>query len=70
MTKFCGICKLKIETNKEYSEFIHWEKEGKKKSRSYYHIECFRKRMMDSSKNEELQNKAMRLLMKVEDMVN
>jgi len=54
----CNICKLVIDTSKEFCEFIHYEKKSHIKSTAFYHVECFRDRMSGGQKLRELQSKA------------
>lgn len=62
----CGICKLVIDLNKEFCEFIHFDKKDSIKSIGFYHINCFRERMSGGNNLKALQEQAKRILDKAE----
>lgn len=43
--KICNICKLAIDTDKDFAKFHHMKNDTEIRSKAYYHIECFRKRL-------------------------
>lgn len=62
--KICRICKLPINDEKEYAEFIHWWNKKKAKSKAYYHIVCFRDRVLNKE-IQEVKEKAMQVLSQI-----
>ncbi len=44
--KICNICRLGIDDSKEYAEFIHYKSKDNVFTKAYYHINCFRTRML------------------------
>lgn len=68
--KVCLICDSVIDTKKEFCEFKHYRQECRIRSRSYYHVNCFRRRLNGSSDQELLFSKARELLNKVEARIN
>lgn len=68
-TKFCSICKLGIDNTKQFAEFIHWVNKNKIQSQAYYHIECYKERMLGSAKGQYLMARANKLLEKAEGLM-
>ena len=63
--KICRICLTSIDMNKEYLEVKHYEKKEKIKSKAYYHIVCFRNRILGANQQTAIAKKAMGILDKV-----
>lgn len=49
----CGICKLGIDENKEFAMFTHYKNKKSKLTESYYHIECFRNKILGKDLEKE-----------------
>lgn len=67
--KTCSICHLGIDTTKQFAEFIHWVNKDKERSRTFYHVECFRDKMLGSAKGQYLMAKANKLLNRAEEII-
>lgn len=63
--KVCMICHTVIDNNKEFCEFIHFEKKEKIKSEGYYHVNCFRDRLKGTQEQQAVTHKAMEILDKI-----
>lgn len=63
--KICLICHTAIDTDKEFAEFKHHKNQNEVKSRAWYHIECFKNRMLGSQAQVAVAQKAMGILEKV-----
>ena len=48
----CNVCQMDIDTSKQYAEFIHRVNKDKIQSQKYYHIECFRDKMLGTAKEQ------------------
>lgn len=68
-TKVCNICKFAIDESKQFAEFIHWANKNKQLSRMFYHIDCFKERMLGSAKGQYLMARANKLLAKAEEII-
>ena len=53
ITKICNVCKLGIDETKEYARFTHFKKKDDKLSEGYYHIECFRGKVLGKDLEKE-----------------
>ena len=53
MNKICNVCRLGIDESKEYARFTHFKKKEDKLSESYYHVLCFRKKMLGKDLEKE-----------------
>ena len=60
--KVCLICHTAIDMNKEFCKFEHYAKKEIIKSKAYYHVECFRKRLTGSDTQEKLAKQGFALL--------
>jgi len=67
--KICNACKMGIDDTKQYAGFIHYVNKDKIQSMCYYHIECFREKMLGSAKGQYLMARANKMLNKVEGML-
>ena len=56
--KMCLICKMGINPDNEFAEFIHYKKEGEVFTNGYYHVQCFRDRLNGGKALRALQAKA------------
>jgi hypothetical protein len=65
----CNICKFGIDTSKQYAEFIHWANKDKQQSKAFYHVDCYRERMLGSAKGQYLMARANKLLNKAEEII-
>ena len=65
--KICFICHLTIDTEKPYCKFIHYQDRGDIQSKAYYHVECFRDRMLVNKKANIGLAKAMSFLDKAKE---
>jgi len=61
-TKICNICKLGIDESKEFARFTHFIKKDKVLSEAFYHISCFREKVIGSKNLRELQQQAASIL--------
>lgn len=60
----CNLCHLSIDTDEEFTEFVHYHKRGEKKSSAFYHVKCFRDRINVSEKANKELDKASSILNK------
>jgi L-lysine 2,3-aminomutase len=60
--KICLLCKTAIDVEKEYCEFKHYEKRDKIRSKAYYHVNCFRERMMGNAEHKKIQKDARQII--------
>ena len=60
--KICLICHTAIDTDNEYCEFKHYKCKDTIKSKGYYHVECFRKRLSGSDTQEKLAKQGFALI--------
>jgi len=65
----CNICKMDIDTSKQYVTFIHRVNKDKIQSEKDYHIGCYRDKMLGSAKGQYLMAKANQMLNKVGAMI-
>jgi hypothetical protein len=65
----CNICKLNIDTDKEYCEFKHYKRKDEILSKAYYHINCFRERLNGSSEINAMKKRANEILKKAGEMI-
>ena len=63
--EICGICNLAIDISKEYCQFTHFVKKDKILASNYYHVSCFRDKLLNNAAMNQMQMKAMQLLDKV-----
>lgn len=61
-TKICNVCHLGIDESKEFVRNTHFKDKGEIFSEGYYHIECFRSRVLGKGQLEKIQGQANRLL--------
>jgi len=67
--KICSICKLTIDLEQEYCEFKHYNKKDIIRSKAWYHVECFRNRLLNSSANNQVQMKAIDILNRIGERI-
>lgn len=60
--KVCNICKLVIDESKEFARFTHFKNKKEVLSEAYYHINCFRERMLGSAENRKIQKDAKQII--------
>jgi len=60
--KICLICHTVIDTEKEYCELKQYENKDKIKSKAYYHVNCFRDRILEKNSVQKLANDANKFL--------
>ena len=60
--KICGICKFGIDESKEFARFTHFKKKESVLSESFYHINCFRERLLGSRELRKLQGEASKIM--------
>jgi hypothetical protein len=51
--KTCNLCKLGINPEQEFAKFIHYKKADSILSEAYYHIICYRERMLGAKQSME-----------------
>ena len=56
--KICNICKLKINSKEDYCKLINYIK-GTESSSGFYHLSCFKDKLLNNHKLNQLQSKAM-----------
>ena len=61
-TKICLICHTAIDMNKEFAKFEHYKNQNEIKSKAFYHVECFRKKISGASVQEKLAKQGMELI--------
>jgi hypothetical protein len=67
--KICNICKLSIDTSKEFAKFHHMANDTIIKSKAYYHINCFRERILGRRDEMELKKEAMSFIKGAKKMI-
>jgi hypothetical protein len=60
--KICLICHTTINTDDEYCEFKHYKRKEEIKSKAYYHINCFRRRLQGPDNANKLMEETMSLV--------
>lgn len=64
--KVCMSCKTSIDMDKDYCEFRQYKKKNKIQSKAFYHVNCFRDRILKSQE----QSEALKFVMKTMEKVN
>jgi hypothetical protein len=59
--KICGICKMGIDTERDYIKVGQY-REGDLWAKAYYHIECFKNKITTRLGTQKLQEKCMDVL--------
>jgi hypothetical protein len=67
--KVCDLCKLGIDESKQFAEFIHYVNKDKVLRQCFYHVECFRDKLLGSAKGAYLMSRANKLLTKAEELI-
>ena len=52
-TKICNVCRLGIDETKEFARVTHFKKKEVKLSEGYYHIECYRRKVLGKDLEKE-----------------
>lgn len=68
-SKTCKLCQIGIDESKQFAEFIHYANKDKISSKAFYHVECFREKMLGSAKGAYLMARANKLLNKAEEII-
>lgn len=68
--KICDICSLGIDESKQFAEFIHYINKDKILKKRFYHIDCFREKLLGSAKGAYLMSRANKLLNKAEELIH
>lgn len=68
-SKTCKLCQLGIDDSKQFAEFIHYVNKDKIQSKAYYHVDCFREKMLGSAKGQYLMAKANKLMDKAAEVM-
>lgn len=67
--KICLICKTAIDTDKEYCEFKQYKKKNQIRSKAYYHVSCFRDRMVNNINNKNAIKYALGTIMNIDKKI-
>ncbi len=64
--KICGICRTAIDTDKEYCQFVQFKNKDIIQSKAYYHVNCFRDRLVGTKEQKEAMKVALSTLNQVQ----
>jgi len=67
--KICGICKFGIDESKEFARVTHFKNKTEILTEIFYHINCYRERLLGAGYQAKVAARAMDILNKVQERV-